>query len=364
MSVLKLSKNDIIKNVDMGEKIKLKKSDLSFDSASASGWEQTNRQSLDILNEFNDRINNGGWLSEEEREEYRKALDTYIDTTNRLMGINKTFGEGYSEEDEKSWLESVESMNKGYEELSSIFDKFSTGEEYTDAVKLNELNSMTTDELLRYISDDKKHGGSGIAYTTSSGQNITWKKLYDEKKKKDEAEDLYKGLSSSDDWEEYVAKGANIENPEFDDARIDKWNVWEALFKDKISNPVVFGRENIENLGNKFGQAGSSGDAGAVNEYYRYQFMEDEEVEIYNYYLAKYGDKKASEYLKSIEKDLTDRQEGKALEKLMLSAYEHPFLASASSVLMNLGAGYEYVADTIDYWKTGELDTNFMAQWQ
>jgi hypothetical protein len=67
MSVLKLTKNDITKNDDKENKIKLKKSDLSYDSALVYGWEQSNRDSLNILNDYNNRINKSEWLSQEDR---------------------------------------------------------------------------------------------------------------------------------------------------------------------------------------------------------------------------------------------------------------------------------------------------------
>lgn len=130
MSVLKLTKNDIIRNDDKEEKIKLKRSDLSYDSARVSGWEQANRQSLDILNDYNNRINKSEWLTKEDRETYRKALDSYIETSNYLRGINKTFGEGYSEEDEKKWSDSITSMNTGYDEISNFYSQFASDKEY------------------------------------------------------------------------------------------------------------------------------------------------------------------------------------------------------------------------------------------
>ena len=132
MSVLKLTKNDITRNDDKEEKIKLKRSDLSYDSARVSGWEQANRQSLDILNDYNNRINKSEWLTKEDRENYRKALDSYIETSNYLRGINKTFGEGYTDEDEKNWNDSISSMNKGYDEISNFYSQFASDKVYSD----------------------------------------------------------------------------------------------------------------------------------------------------------------------------------------------------------------------------------------
>ena len=130
MSVLKLTKNDIVRNGDNGEKIKLKRSDLSYDSAKVSGWEQANRQSLDILNDYNNRINKSEWLDEEDRKKYRSALDSYIETSNYLRGINKTFGEGYSDEDEKKWSDSIAYMNEAYDSTDKYYSQWIDEKDY------------------------------------------------------------------------------------------------------------------------------------------------------------------------------------------------------------------------------------------
>ena len=168
MSVLKLTKNDIIRNDDKEEKIKLKRSDLSYDSARVSGWEQANRQSLDILNDYNNRINKSEWLTKEDRENYRKALDSYIETSNYLRGINKTFGEGYTEEDEKNWNDSIASMNTGYDEISNFYSQFASDKVYNDwmeerkaddAYKANFSNidiNKASEGWQKYLADDAK----------------------------------------------------------------------------------------------------------------------------------------------------------------------------------------------------------------
>ena len=132
MSILKLSKNDIIRKEDEEEKIKIKRTDLSFDSAMISGWEQANRQALEIINNYNNRINKSEWLDEEDRKAYKKAINSYVSTTNRLRGINKTVGEGYSEDDEKGWLDAVASLNKGYDDISSFYGQFASDKVYSD----------------------------------------------------------------------------------------------------------------------------------------------------------------------------------------------------------------------------------------
>ena len=127
----------------------------SYDSTVIYGWEQTNRESLNLLNDYNNRINKSEWLTKEDRANYRKALDSYIETSNLLRGITKSFGGGYSDEDEKKWTGSIASMNKGYEDISGFYDQFANDKEYnkwyTDYTKQQEYNSLRS--ALLYASN-------------------------------------------------------------------------------------------------------------------------------------------------------------------------------------------------------------------
>ena len=172
MSILKLSKNDIIRNGDSEDKIKLKRSNLSFDSAMVSGWEQTNRESLDILNDYNNRINKSEWLDEEDRKKYRSALDSYIETSNNLRGINKTFGEGYSDEDEQKWADSIASMNAAYDSTEKYYSQWIDEKDYKgqrdgwfqksnlfdDGYQFGDI----TQTIGATITDAAQHVGAGI----------------------------------------------------------------------------------------------------------------------------------------------------------------------------------------------------------
>ena len=192
MSILKLSKNDIIRQEDKEDKIKLKRSNLSYDSAMVSGWEQANRQSYDILNNYNNRINKSEWLSKEDRENYKKALDSYIETSNYLRGINKTFGEGYSDEDEKSWLDSVTSMNKGYDEISGFYSQFASDMEYDSWHK----SMQAEEEYKKYFE--------GVDYGKASQG---WQKyLSDEEAKKNAPKYDLNGDGEEKWWEKVLGR--------------------------------------------------------------------------------------------------------------------------------------------------------------
>ena len=189
MSVLKLSKNDIVRKGDQDQKLKLKRSDLSYDSARVSTWEAENRKSLDVLNDYNNRINKSEWLSEEDRAAYRSALDSYIETSNRLRGINKTFGEGYSDEEEKTWADSVTSLNTGYDDISKFYSQFASDKVYSDWYE----QYKSDQEYEKYNQYDAEKASTG------------WQKyLDDETKAKEDApspflEAIIRGFTTAND---------------------------------------------------------------------------------------------------------------------------------------------------------------------
>ena len=128
----------------------------------------------------------------------------------------------------------------------------------------------------------------------------------------------------AEDFEKYRDIGANIENPTFDDANkgieIAGWHP----FGEKVKNPVTYSRENADVM--------RSDGAGFNQGDYLYGHMTDEEVSIYNYYLAKFGEDKAKEYLDVIMGDLKNR-EGANISGLYNDTVAEPFL--------NFGAGVE-----------------------
>ena len=102
----------------------------SYDYSVVYDWEIENKNSFDLLNNYYTRISNGEWLSPEDRASYRTALDSYIDSTNRLRGINKTFGKGYTDEEERKWADSVSLMNKEYTDVDNYYSHWIDEKDY------------------------------------------------------------------------------------------------------------------------------------------------------------------------------------------------------------------------------------------
>lgn len=74
-------------------------------------------------------------------------------------------------------------------------------------------------------------------------------------------------------------------------------------------------------------------------EYEQYQDMTDTEKDVFDYYLATEGVQKAKEYLNTIKRDITKRQNEAYTEKMKQYATEHPVLSSDSSVAAGFATG-------------------------
>lgn len=74
-------------------------------------------------------------------------------------------------------------------------------------------------------------------------------------------------------------------------------------------------------------------------EYEQYQDMTDTEKDVFDYYLATEGVQKAKEYLNTIKRDITKRQNEAYKEKMKQYATEHPVLSSDSSVAAGFATG-------------------------
>ena len=211
--------------------------------------------------------------------------------------------------------------------------------------------------------EDLKNDAGGVAYTTVGGENITWDSLYKQKKQKEDSDALYKEISSLDDFEKYKNEGANIKNPTYQDAtRGINLAGWRP-FADDVENEVEFAKDNYAQLGAEGLFSPGGKDVADIV----YSAMTDQERDVYNYHLGRERagletKGSADEYLNSIYGVLKDRYENKTLGGLVEYADEHPISASALSVGQNLMSGAEYIKDTANYLRTGELDTNSAAK--
>ena len=309
MSVLKLSKNDIIRKKEQEDKIKLKRSDLSFDSARVSGWEQTNRQSIDIINDYNSRINKSEWLDKEDRAKYRSAIDSYIETANLLRGINKTFGEGYSDEDEQKWTDSIASMNQVFADVENLYSLYESADEYK-----------------------------------------SWKDEYDFQKA---INDKAQGILSAEDFAENSQYKSTYRGGE-------KFNAWSGMYTDTGYDDLTYdyinkdetaiGRMNLSSVMTNAGLLGIDRS--------ELQHMEDQEISVFNYIYATEGPDAAYEYIKGITAELNARQREAYEAYYAKYANDSPVLSSIFSVITSPLKGLSYLGQAADYFNDGKIDQN------
>ena len=122
MAVLKLSKNDVTINND--NKVKLKRDQLSYDSTMVSNWETTNKSAIEIINNYSKKLQNNEYLSADDIASYRKAVEDYVSSSNRLRGLNKIFGKGYTDEEEKAWTDNLTNLQSSPDSISSYYSQF------------------------------------------------------------------------------------------------------------------------------------------------------------------------------------------------------------------------------------------------
>ena len=112
---------------------------------------------------------------------------------------------------------------------------------------------------------------------------------------------------NADDFEQYSKMGADIQNPTYEDAEGISIAGWRP-FADPVKNKATFARDNAEMIG--YDKAFNGSNYVVVDPLYRH--LSEEEIAIYNYYLAKEGEEKADEYLESLEDKLNRRESDEA----------------------------------------------------
>ena len=139
-------------------------------------------------------------------------------------------------------------------------------------------------------------------------------------------------ILNSEDFKEYSQIGASIENPSYNDAT--GWlqiGSWKPFAKD-IGNIVTFSRDNIDEITKQIALSNGNADMSNILGDYRYQYMDDDEVSIYNYYLGKGETEKAAEYLASLDDTLNQRWSGKIADRVSGNALSEIFFAAGAGL--------------------------------
>ena len=337
MSVLKLSKKDIIMNEDDDNKIHLNKGQVSFDSAMISDWETRNKESYNILEEYRQKINNGGYLSADDLTAYRKAIDNYVETTSGLRGISKVFGQEVDDDD--TWSTTISQMESGFKDISEFYSKWKTEDDFKaslDAQKelenlssfdlnagqkeveeletlLNEYESLTrkvqtlATSSPEYISAtnrmaeiSKQYGGKG---KTGIEAVISEKKSYVNRAKYIQEGVALSGVANSDDFDQHSG---------YVSTKSDDWwskltgNEYDSTYE-YINNQNGF-RDEYKSNHRNMTRDNPWSDGESTYEEKGYDHISEDEIAIYNYYYAKEGKEAAQKYLDSIQETLSARK--------------------------------------------------------
>ena len=244
----------------------------SYDSSIVYEWESANRESSATLGKYYKKISNNEYMSKEDIEEYREALDRYIESSNNLRTVNRSFG-GETDDDE-SWQETVTSLKSGFESANEFWSHFESQDDYDTWLTATTKKAETT--------------------------------------KKQEEERA--AVLGADDFEKYFSQGNEYGEEQ---------SLWDKL-TGKTYNSVSHMRNDPEALA-AFEEAAKAANGASwgsperiltnQSEYKAAKYMTDDEFKVYNYYYAKdveNGTDTASEFLKSIEETLNERA---ALEK-------------------------------------------------
>ena len=172
---------------------------------------------------------------------------------------------------------------------------------------------------------------------------------YNEAKRLQSGEKLKADAVNAADFEEFAKKGADIKNPTMEEAERGFQVFGWKPFAEQVGNEVTYSRENYEELGlaEMMGTVDMEGKS-------LYHYMTDEEVKIYNYYLAKYGKDKADEYLYSIEESLNARQGG-VLADSAAGNLALQYLLGAAAGLDQFASGVKSIFSDEDYINTSAM---------
>lgn len=176
------------------------------------------------LASVSDTINSiyGGWQDADTMANTKSTISSMYDRLNNY----KTYVNNTSSDDLTDFNKSIDGLISGYQSalkdwdiLSSKYGSYKDADSYTsETTKLNELYSMTKDDLAAYLGSDNP-----IAYTTYSGQDITWQSLYDEQLHKEMAT----SKEGSDGWNKYLADESAAKETKQKEEEDKSW--WEWL---------------------------------------------------------------------------------------------------------------------------------------
>ena len=281
---------------------------------------------------------------------YKKQYYNTLDTS----GVNDDYLKTFVS-DANSFLSGVKDYSIDFDSVNSSLSELKTRRDtlaawlYKNKSNLDEKSYNSLSANLADLENNFKTINSFYSQWDSADSYDSWYKNY--KAKQD--------IINSEDFSKYSEIGANIKNPSYDEAfggfAIGSWRP----FGEDIGNIVTFSRDNVDSIRNAVGAIEGNASAANILGDYRYQYLQDDEVSIYNYFLGK-GDKQLAEkYLSSLDEELNMRWGGEIAETVSGNA----LLEAVFAVGAGLDQFVSGVGNIDNYIKGTEADPTSFTQY-
>ena len=159
------------------------------------------------------------------------------------------------------------------------------------------------------------------------------------------------------EFAKYAQRGNAIENPSYEKAQSGLYIFGKQIGGAKIPNKVTFARDNAD----KLAEHETAIVNGTEKQRALYRHMTNDEVETYNYLLAKdneNGTHDADDYIGMLTETLRDRQSAAINDYYVQTANEHPVLATATNIIGSPLKGTAVVSAALDRIRGREIDQN------
>ena len=378
MSVFKATKNKKEEGKNSSNDTFKATKNRSYDSTMVYSWEKANKESIEILNTITTKSNNNEYVSSEELDTYRKALDSYIDSSNKLRDVSKWYG--MEIDDDETWKNTVTTLNSDYDTIQKYWSNWENEDAYKKALAGQkeyegwlsfdlEAGKAELDELQK-VMDELDELQKGVN-ATNNGIQVGSRGYNNEQKREelqsriDELTAQYGGLTGFESYfnekktyytlaerAQSAVRLASVADPESEnyDPEFEKYATQgeaqglethsaflgtdgriQKLGSD-VNNYIIAFRNNRTEDGIPVASfVGVASNAHGINsEAEKYaQYMTDEQYRLYTYYYGKYGDEKAAEYLETIEEEVNakeakmyyDNMKGKPLLEYVFGIY-------------------------------------------
>ena len=134
-------------------------------------WQKDNEDAINVINGYQGKIQNGDWMSSEDRQAYKSAIDKYTTSATNLRALNRKLGTSYTADEEKSWNDSLSSLGSSYDEIEKHYSQWRDEDDYRGIEHWLEKPSQFDDgwqfgdgfkAVAGTLSDLKTHLGAGM----------------------------------------------------------------------------------------------------------------------------------------------------------------------------------------------------------